>query len=427
MAKIKNSTEPIHPHGGIFIIHELFQSGGIPSLIDEHLGIRSKLYGYQYSQIIESMLLTQFSGGSCIEDVNELREVFSSHPNFKVCSPDTVLRIFDELKTTTLSIESNSGVKHEFNIHPKLNELLLKTIKHTTSLDLSKSHTLDYDNTINACEKYDAKRTYKHVDGYQPGVACIGNMPVYIEGRNGNSNAKFNMKETLERCFDQLKQASIRIDKFRSDSAAYQKDVIELNEKRDHTFYIRAVSSGDLKLKIKTITEWSSFEYNHQNIEIAEMNYAPFGGAKEYRFVVQRKKSGGKQIDVFSGDNYDYHSIITDDLLSTPQEIYCFYNQRGSSENLFEILKHDFNWKYLPCSFLDQNTVFMIISALCYVLYEWIKKHIAKHFDWLPANARIKKFVFRFINVAAKWIYTSRQHVLKIFSSRNYADIPLKI
>ena len=344
-----------------------------------------------------------------MEDVNELKQVFSSRPHFKVCSPDTVLRIFTELKTENAIIESKSGIKHEFNIHPVLNILLLKTIKHTRSIDLTQSHTLDYDNTINICEKYDSKRTYKHFDGYQPGVACIKNVPVYIEGRNGNSNAKFNMRETLERCFDQLKQEGICINKFRSDSAAYQKEVIQLTENRGHTFYIRAMSSADLKLKIKTITQWSSFEYNHQNIEIAEIHYAPFAQDKEYRFVVQRKKSDNKQIDAFSEDTYHYHSIVTDDGLSTPQEVFCFYNLRGSSENLFEILKHDFNWNYLPCSFLDQNTVFMIISALCYVIYEWIKKHIAKHFTWLPANARLKKFVYRFVNVAAKWIYTSRQ------------------
>ena len=42
----------------------------------------------------------------------------------------------------------------------------------------------------------------------------------------------------------------------------------------------------------------------------------------------------------------------------------------------------------------------------------------------LKATSRIKAFVFRFISVPAKWIRTSRQYVLNIYSCNNaYADV----
>ncbi len=37
----------------------------------------------------------------------------------------------------------------------------------------------------------------------------------------------------------------------------------------------------------------------------------------------------------------------------------------------------------------------------------------------LRATSRIKTFVFKFISVPAKWIKTSRRHVLNIYSDNN--------
>ena len=38
--------------------------------IDSTLGLRSKVYGYQYSEIIRSLMCVYFCGGSCVEDVS---------------------------------------------------------------------------------------------------------------------------------------------------------------------------------------------------------------------------------------------------------------------------------------------------------------------------------------------------------------------
>ncbi|MBK9042165.1 MAG: hypothetical protein IPN97_02890 [Saprospiraceae bacterium] len=60
---------------------------------------------------------------------------------------------------------------------------------------------------------------------------------LYIENRNGNSDAKAFQLDTLERMFQHLKDNNIsRIDKFRAD--AYQYDVEKLVEKNVTSFYI---------------------------------------------------------------------------------------------------------------------------------------------------------------------------------------------
>ena len=193
--KITTSCANINPFGGFNFCIDLLEKEGIPQLIDRHLGKRVQYVGFDYSQILINQLAVFFTGGDCAEDINEhLGDHLKKVKGMEVCSADTILRGVKGLSTPTENLTSPTGVKHEFNINRPLNELLLKTLKHTGQVNDKEGHTLDYDNQVIATEKYDAKRTYKQCEGYQPGVACIGGHIVYIEGRNGNSQAKYSPK-----------------------------------------------------------------------------------------------------------------------------------------------------------------------------------------------------------------------------------------
>ena len=47
--------------------------------IDSTLGLRSKVYGYQYSEILRSLMCVYFCGGSCVEDVSSHLMGFSTY------------------------------------------------------------------------------------------------------------------------------------------------------------------------------------------------------------------------------------------------------------------------------------------------------------------------------------------------------------
>ena len=66
MAKIQIKSEKLTPLGGIFSIMEQFDST-LSSVIDSTLGLRCGSFGYQYSEIIRSLMSIYFCGGSCIE------------------------------------------------------------------------------------------------------------------------------------------------------------------------------------------------------------------------------------------------------------------------------------------------------------------------------------------------------------------------
>ena len=69
MAKIQIKSEKLTSFGGIFPIMEKFDRM-LSCTIDSTLGLRSKVYGYQYSEIIRSLMCVYFCGGSCVEDVS---------------------------------------------------------------------------------------------------------------------------------------------------------------------------------------------------------------------------------------------------------------------------------------------------------------------------------------------------------------------
>jgi hypothetical protein len=173
--------------------------------------------GFSYSDIIANLMGVLFTGGDCAEDLAEhLREPLHRTRGLSVCSPDTLLRGVKQLACGSEQLtHPTSGVTHTITINEPLNELMLKALRTTGQLSNERSYILDYDIRVIATEKWDAARTYKKCTGYQPGIASIGGMPVYIEGRSGNSQASFAQDETLTRMFERLSANNVSIDRFR--------------------------------------------------------------------------------------------------------------------------------------------------------------------------------------------------------------------
>ena len=75
----------------------------------------------------------------------------------------------------------------------------------------------------------------------------------------------------------------------------------------------------------------------------------------------------------------------------------------------FDRLNNDFGWKHLPCSFLNENTVYMILTAFCMNFFTYFISAVSSVFTSLSPTSKIKKFVFHFTAVCAKWTRTARR------------------
>ena len=290
----------------------------------------------------------------------------------------------------------------------------------TKQLKPNLGYDLDFDNQFIACEKYDEKKGYKMKRGYFHGIATIGKNIVYLENRNGNSNVKYKQEETLGKVYKMLNDNEIKIKRSRMDCGSFTKDVIKIVEENSELFYIRAQRCAELTTKIKAIEKWTKVTIGTKEVEVASIHYKPFKGDQSYGYVVSREANKNGQLDVFQGDNFVYRAIITNDYEMTDEEVVMFYNKRGGSEKIFDEMNNDFGWGSLPFSFLEENTVYMLITAMCRNFYLYILEKISKKIRFIENTFRLKKFIFRFVVVPYKWIKKGSEKTLKLFTDKTY-------
>ena len=137
-------------------------------------------------------------------------------------------------------------------------------------------------------------------------------------------------------------------------------------------FYIRAERYAGLYEKVKRQTGWTTVEIGFQQYDVQSFPFESFEDVKHCRLVVQRqRKQKGEQLDIFDGE-YTYRCILTNDWDMTDEEIIQHYNKRGTAEQVFDRQNNDFGWAHLPKSFMNQNTVFLLITAMAANFYRYI-------------------------------------------------------
>ena len=317
MAKVQIKSEKITPFGGIFYVREQF-SRFVGPVIDKVLGLRCTSYGYQYSEIVGSL----------------------------------------------------SSVYYDFNTATKLNSLLVKVLMNTGQLVTGASYDLDFDHQFIETETYDAKMTYKKFTGYSPGVAGIGDLIVGIENRDGNANVRFRQQDTLERIFSNLEQDGIRIKRARMDCGSCSRQIVETIEKHSEHFYIRANNCLSLYYCLLALRGWQREEINGIEHGLNSILTEKWEG-KAYRLVIQRQRRVDGNLDLWEGE-YTYRCILTNDYTSTNREVVEFYNLRGGKERIFDDMNNGFGWARLPKSFMAENTVFLLLTALIRNFYKFL-------------------------------------------------------
>lgn len=207
------------------------------------------------------------------------------------------------------------------------------------------------------------------------------------------------------------------------DAGSYSKEIIDVVDNHSNLFYIRANKSANVFDQIQEIREWETVIINYRKYQVASILFKQFNEDKNYRLVIMKENTGTDQLNMFTKDTCSYRTLLTNDWGSTEKEVIEYYNNRGKSEKIFDVMNNDFGWKRMPFSFLNENNVFMIITAIIKNFYCYYVNIVAKTFDCISPTTRLKRFVFRFINVAGRWGYQGRRWVLKLHTSRPYDAI----
>lgn len=425
MKILKSST--ISPFGGINYVFEEAIRLNINSLINKNLPTLPKQSRYNWFDLLMSYWSVFFCGGDCAEDLSiNLKDGFLNNPYVKFPSPDRVLERFKSLADQTQNFKAKRGRReHQFSLATQLNRLNLKMLGLMPGFK-RKDVVLDYDNTLLYAEKADTQPTYKKENGYCPGVGLIGQHVVYVENRNGSSSPHVLQHETIERMFSLLEEAGITVDAIRADSASFTYEILEAMAKSANRIFVRARMSHTIEKVVARIEAWEELKVNGKVLLRGSTVYTPFERAardhgvnaadlKEYRIVVTKEARKDGQINMFTGEAYNYSAIVTSDFVMTDDDVVFFYNARGAAEREFDVLKNDFGWNNMPFSKLNQNAVFLLVMAMCKNLYVHIINLFSRKVKTLSPNHRLKKFIYRFICVPGKWIKTGGGSKLRVY------------
>lgn len=426
--KIHNSPT-ITPFGGLnFVIKEAIDLN-INTLLSDNLPSLPPQCQYNWFDILMSYWSVFFCGGDCAEDLSiNIRNGLNNNPYINIPSPDRVLERLKSLSDNSQIYTANRGQKeHQFSLAEGLNRLNLRMLSLLPGFS-KRNVVLDYDNTLIFTEKADARMTYKKANGYSPGVGMIGKHVVYVENRNGNSSAHVMQHETIERMGALLREAGITIDVIRADSASFTYDIIKSMEKTAKRIFIKARMTESLEKAIVDIKEWKEIKVGDEIFFRGSATFTPFtrfargnrdktGALKEYRLVVTKETRKDGQMNLFTGEAFNYNPIMTNDFDMTDDEVVFFYNARGAQEREFDELKNDFGWNKMPFSKMEQNTVFLLVMAMCKNLYAHMIVRFSEKIKSLSPHFRIKKFIFRFICIPAKWTVSGRTRHLRLYGS----------
>ena len=130
-------------------------------------------------------------------------------------------------------------------------------------------------------------------------------------------------------------------------------------------------------------------------------------------------KSGLKDVEIMRALQWLSNKALVK-VHETEKEVIEYYNKRGAEEKTIDVLNNDFGWNRMPFSFMEENTVFLMVMMICKNIYTWLIDKFSHVYSGLKKNFRLKKFIFRFITVPVKWIKSGGQLILKIFSNRPY-------
>lgn len=428
--KILNSSR-ISSFGGLnFVLKELTDLR-LEELLNKKLPDLPSQCKYSWKDIFFTYWSILFCGGDCAEDVSvNLKPGLENNPFINLPSPDRLLERLKGLSEPIEKIKKNrSAICNELSFNKILSQLNICLLKKITSFK-DKEIVLDYDNTFVYTQKADAKRTYTKNFGYCPGVAMIGGNIVYVENRNGNSVAHALQEDTLGRMFQLLEEAQIKVNVFRADAASYQFATVNTVNKYAEKFYIRARVNDRVSQAITKIEDWTEVFIDGELHLRGSTRFTPFTNTarrfkqkellKEYRLVVTKQTRRDGQLNLFTNEACNYSPILTNDFEKTDDEVVIFYNQRGKEEREFDYLKNDFGWNNLPFSKLEQNTVFLIITAMCRNIYNYVIRKFSRRFRILQPHFRMKKFIFRFICIPAKWVKSGRSLKLRLYGSLAY-------
>jgi len=396
--KLEKSEERLTSLGGLVVLEEMARALKVWQRVDGHLKGPGSGAGYRPSEFVQPLVWMLHAGGRRLEDLRELRAEQEVLAELGLRAVPDAGTVGDWLRR-----QGEQGVAGLEQVNRELIQDALE--------QEGEEVTLDVDATEIEAEKQEAQWTYHHVQGYMPLVGYVNGICVGYEFREGNASPGAGILPFAQKCEAALPRGK-RI-YFRSDSAAYQAEVINHYSQPGRTFTITADLDAVVRREIKNLPEsaWQPYrtaEGVATDREIAETVHTMNGTKQAFRLIVLRWRN--PQPDLFAAERYGYHAVATNREEGAAEVIWK-HNGRGNSENWHKELKVGVGMEQMPCGQFQANALYFAIGVLAYNLAQLLKRRV------LPASygtATLATLRWKVYRLAGKLVRHARGLILQI-------------
>jgi hypothetical protein len=284
--------------------------------------------------------------------------------------------------------------------------------------------TLDVDAHLVESSKREARMTYEGFRGYQPMVVTWAETELILadEFRDGNVPASTGIARMVDQAYDALPSRpdgwEVRV---RSDSAAYEQQVLAHWAKRGWKFAVSADMTVKLRQEIENLSpdDWHLLHTERGGFvrEWAEVVYVPgLSGEKRdlqpFRYLAIRIRppqgilfSDGAKVKVFA--------VVTNDWEMGGRELLEWQRGRaGSVEHTHRILKDELAADVYPSGKFGANAAWLRLQVLTNNLLVLLK---ITALDELYRKARPKRLRFAIFNHVGKVVHHARQILMRVY------------
>lgn len=399
--KVETTRDLITSHAGLALLGEFSVGLGLNESLDRFLPDPGSSVGYLSSEHVFPLVLMLNGGGRCLEDLREIRKDVGLREILPLNRMPSTDATGDWLRRSG----NNGGLEGLGRVNRRI-------LKRALKKEGVKGYTLDIDATGIESEKESAKMTYKGFRGYMPMVGHLAENGLVVgdEFREGNASPASRNLEFLKYCKRQMPKGK-KIKGFRSDSAAYQADIIN----HCHEKGIKYAIGGDLDEAVKKVIttiredEWRPY----QNGFIGETVHCMNETKEAFRLVVIRRPYQSNLFD--DEDVGERYKVIATNRDESAEEVVKWYNQRGEcSENRIKEVKIGYAMERMPCGQFEANAVFFRIGILSYNIG---RLFIRSTMDVSWHRHQVQTLRWKFYGTAGKIVFHGRYVYLKVSRS----------
>ena len=421
--------EEVTAHAGVVLLVETGRRSGVIGKADRVLPAKKNPKGLGQAQMVESFVVLSALGGECVDDFQALRGDLGLEAmlGYALPAPSTARSFLDRFHDEGALAErpaQGSFIPRESPGLEGLRELVRASARaYVSAVKPGRELTMDVDAHLVESSKREALPTYEGFRGYQPLIVTWAETGLVLadQFRDGNVPAGKGIKELVDEAYEGLPDhpEGWRVG-VRSDSAAYDVDVLDHWQSRGWKFAVSADMSRQLRAEINRLApqEWHLWEAEKGGYvrEWAEVPYVPSReverrDTKPYRYLAIRVRP--PQGVLFSdGSGVKLFAVVTNDWETEGRALLEWHRgTAGTVEHTHHILKDELAAGVYPSGKFGADAAWLRIQVLTANLLVLMK---ATALDQEYRNARPKRLRFAIFNHVGRVVHHARESFVRL-------------